>query len=121
MNRFPWRVKWAQIHNTLAMLRSCIAARDAGAPVAFTGNPIWLINMAINRRAGWPDDPSPWRGSAMPVNGRYPKKAEGDAWNHLRRLAFEINTPRLIVRPGQLGMWRRLIMRRLPDRITTEE
>lgn len=53
----------------------------------------------------------------MPVNGRYPKKAEGDAWNHLRRLAFEINTPRLIVRPGQLGMWRRLIMRRLPDRI----
>ena len=31
------------------------------------------------------------------------------------------NTPRLIVRPGQLGEWRGLIVRRLPHRITTGE
>src|SRR3990167_10475693 len=93
---------------TLAFLRARQAARDAGYPVRFTTDPAWLVMMAINRRAGWPDDPSCSRGSAMPVNGRYPMKASGDRYNHLRLIAQEVNTPRLIVRPGRLGEWRAL-------------
>jgi len=56
----------------------------------------------------------------MPVNGRYPKKAAGDPYNHLRLIAREINTPRLIVRAQRLGEWRKLILKRLPQRIYQE-
>ena len=110
-----------QVAATIAYLRRCQTARAAGYPVAYTTDPTWLLDMAINRRAGWPDDASLSRGSAMPVNGRYPAKASGDRYNHLQLIAREINTPRLIVRPGQLGEWRRLIMQRIPDRMFTEE
>ena len=106
---------------TLAFLRARQAARDAGYPVSYTTDPAWLVMMAINRRAGWPDDPSCSRGSAMPVNGRYPVKASGDAYNHLRRIARDVNTPRLIVRPGQLGEWRRLLLARIPHRIMEDD
>lgn len=54
----------------------------------------------------------------MPVNGKYPKKASGDAFNHLRLIAREINHPRLIVREQQLGEWREYFLKRLPRRIT---
>ena len=103
--------------NTISRLRLCQQARAAGHQVSYTTDPAWLVHMAINRRAGWPDDPGFTRGSAMPVNGRYPAKASGDAYRHLRLLAYEINTPRLIVRRGQLGEWRKLITARLPARI----
>lgn len=108
------------VRNTIAHVRRCQAARAAGYRVSFTTDPAWLIHMAINRRAGWPDDPTTSRGSAMPVCGRYPKKAAGDyGFRHLQHLAAKINgRPRLIVRPGQLGGWRKLLLARIPDRIT---
>jgi hypothetical protein len=77
--------------------------------------------MAINRHAGWPDDPSHTRGSAMPVDGKYPHKAEGIRYSHLRNLARAINTPRLIVRDGELGERRKLVRRRIPKRIYAAE
>ena len=106
---------------TITKLICCQEARRVGYPVHMTTDPAWLVNMAINRRAGWPDDPSLWRGSAMPVEGRYPKKASGDAWNHLRLLAQDLNTPRLIVREARCGEWRRLILARLPHRLTRRD
>jgi hypothetical protein len=111
----------SKVANTIDHLRRCQRFRAAGHHVAFTNDPTWLVHMAINRRAGWPDDPSHVRGSAMPVAGKYPHKAEGMHFNHLRNLARAINTPRLIVRDGELGEWRRLINRRLPDRIEQED
>lgn len=108
------------IRNTITYLRQCQAARKLGYPVAHTTDPAWLMNMAINRRAGWPDDPSHGRGSAMPVNGKHPRKASGDYYQHLRLIAGEINTPRLIVRPARLGEHRWLVAR-MPHRFTTEE
>ena len=106
------------VTNTIQYLKQCQAARAAGYPVSFTTDPAWLINMAINRRAGWLDDPSHSRGSCMPVTGKYPKKAEGDTFSHLRLIARDLNTPRLIVRAPRLGEWRKLILARIPNRIT---
>ena len=111
------RSKRTPIAATIQLLRRCQKARATGYPVAFCTDPTWLVHMAINRRAGWPDDPSHWRGSAMPVNGKYPRLAEGIRYNHLRQIAYRVNTPRLIVRDGELGEWRRLIQKRLPHRI----
>ena len=68
---------------TVAYLRVCQAYRDAGERVTYTTDPAWLVTMAINRRAGWPDDPSLARGSAHPVNCRYPKRAEKDCGEYL--------------------------------------
>src|SRR5712692_7279277 len=95
----------ARVGATLRYLRLCQQGRASGYPVAFVTDPTWLVQMAINRRAGWPDDPSCSRGSAMPVYGKYPKKAGGDAYRHLRLIADEVNSPRRIVHPGQLGEW----------------
>ena len=111
----------SQASTTLASLRRCQAARAAGHAVQFTTDPAWLVEQAINRRAGWPDAPGHLRGSARPVEGTYPKKASGDAWRHLRLIADQINTRRLIIRPASLGEWRAALMQRLPPRFTTEE
>lgn len=110
-----------RVGNTLAYLRRCQEARATGSPVQYTTDPTWLVEQAINRRAGWPDDPSTSRGSAMPVAGTYPKKASGDAWRHLQLLAHEINTPRLIVRPASLGEWRTFLLARIPRRFLMPE
>ena len=105
---------------TIQYLRICQTARAAGVPMSYTTDPAWLVTMAINRRAGWPDDPTLSRGSARPVAGRYPKKAAGDEYNHLRLLARAINTPRLIVRVGELAEWRKLLLAKIPGRIYTD-
>ena len=99
---------------TIQRLRALQAARAAGAPVRFTTDPGWLVEQAINRRAGWAEDPH-FRGSCLPVNGRLPSKARGDWQRHLRLLAREINTPRLIVRAAALGE-HRWLLQRLPER-----
>ena len=104
------------VRNTINHLKLCQEARAAGYRVVFTTDPAWLVTMAINRRAGWPDDPTSSRGSAMPVDGRYPKKATGDRYWHLQLLARAINTPRLIVRACELGEWRNLLLTRIPER-----
>jgi hypothetical protein len=111
----------SKVRNTLDYLKKCQRYRSLGGQVSYTTDPTWLVNMAINRRAGWPDDPSHVRGSAMSVQGKYPAKASGDAWCHLRLRAQEINTPRLIVRERQLGEWRKLLVKRLPHRFYQED
>lgn len=112
----------SEVGATLEYLKKCREARAVGYPVAFATDPAWLVDMAINRRAGWPDDPTHSRGSARPLpDGRYPPKAEGDTFRHLRLISFEINTPRLIVRPARLGEWRKLLERRIPHRLRTED
>lgn len=80
-----------------------------------TTDPAWLVNQAINRRAGWLED-SFTRGTTQPVNGHFPRKARGDYLRHLRLIAKEINTPRLIVRRQRLGehQW---LWERIPHRI----
>lgn len=88
----------SKVYNTLNWLLLCRRARAEGYPVAYTTDPAWLVDMAINRRAGWPDDPGLLRGSAMPVNGCYPKRASDQEWRDLQTLARKVNTPRLIVR-----------------------
>jgi hypothetical protein len=114
-----WRKAIAEspVRATIEHLARCRAARARGVPVSFTTDPAWLVNMAINRRAGWPDDPGHTRGSAMPVNGKYPSKANGMHFNHLRLLARAINS-KCIVRDGELGEWRKLIYKRIAGRIT---
>ena len=103
-----------QIVNTLTYLRRCQTARTAGYPVAYTTDPVWLVQMAINRRGGWPDDPSHSRGSAMPVDGRFPRKGGGDWYRHLRLIAGEVNS-RARIRMTRLGEHRWLVQR-LPSR-----
>ena len=67
------------IHATLASLRACQAQRAAGQPVAYTTDPAWLVEQAINRRSDqFQDDPTHSRGSCRTVLGRYPRKAEGE-------------------------------------------
>lgn len=100
--------------NTIAYLRQCQEARAAGYPVRFTTDPGWLVEQAINRRAGWVEDPHS-RGTCMPVNGCLPRKACGDWQRHLRLIAQRVNTPRLIVRVQELGE-HRWLADRLPER-----
>ena len=107
-----------RVRNTIAHLKLCQRARAAGYQVATVQDPEWLVDVAINRRAGWPDDPSFARGSAMPVNGIYPKRASGDYYRHLRLVAHEVNTPRLTVREARLGELREFFRKKLPRRIT---
>lgn len=115
----------SRAHNTLEYLRNCRSLRARGGHVCFVHDPAWLVNVAINRRAGWPDDPTHSRGSCQPVrrNGIriYPPKARGDEFRHLRQLADKINTPRLIVRISELGEWRKLLMARIPKRFYSPE
>lgn len=104
----------AAVRATLGYLRTAIALRDAGGRVAYTTNPAWLVTMAVNRKAGWPDDPSLTRGSARPVEGRYPRQASGSEWDDLRRLAARVNTPRLVVRARECpARYRNRLRRRL--------
>lgn len=110
----------ARVGATLRYLRRCREARAAGYPVTYTTDPAWLVAMAINRRAGWPDDPSTCRGSCQPLpDGRYPPRADGDReYRHLRLLAGRVNTPRLIVRANEADpRTRRMLDERSPGRL----
>ena len=107
-----------QVRATIEYLQVRQAARAAGYPVSYTTDPAWLVNEAINRRAGWLEDRHT-RGTTRPVNGKLPRKALGDWQRHLRLIAHEINTPRLIVRPARLGE-HRWLMQRIPHRFETE-
>lgn len=103
-----------KVRATLNYLRRCQEAREEGHPVNLTTDPAWLVNQAINRRAGWLEDPHT-RGTTMPVDGRFPRKARGDWQRTLRLIAREVNTPRLIVRAQRLGE-HRWLLDRLPHR-----
>lgn len=77
-----------QVRATIAYLKQCQEARAAGYPVSYTTDPEWLVDMAINRRAGWPE-PVHERGSCIQVNGKFPKRAEHDG--PLRQFAHSLN------------------------------
>lgn len=109
--------KMSPVAATIQMLKQARAWRAEGKPVSYLTDPAWLVDMAINRRAGWPDDPSHHRGSARPVGGRYPCKASGSGYSHLQDISRRVNR-RIITRPGDLGSWRKLILARIPNRIT---
>lgn len=109
--------KPSQVRSSINLLRSAIYKRKSGVPVFILNDPKWLLNMAINRRAGWPDDPSHSRGSAPPVDGRYPARASGQRFSDLQNIARAVNS-RLVVRTSYLGSWRGLILSRIPNRIT---
>lgn len=116
------------VQATIEYLTQCRAARAAGYPVSFTTDARWLVHMAINRRAGWPDDPTEYRGSCapnaggstLPIGQRYPRKAYGSAQSHLRQIAYEINS-RAVVRPQRCGEWRRWLEKRIPKRFNRED
>ena len=93
--------------------------RAAGLPVYLTTDPAWLLDMAINRRAGWAEDPH-FFGSCEPVNGKLPRFAAGDAQGHLRSIAAKVNA-RFIVRVSELGEWRRYLMKKIPERFHTPD
>lgn len=101
--------------NTIRFIARCQEARAAGQPVYLTNDPAWLLDMAINRRAGWAEDPHAF-GSVMPVRGKLPRRATGDAQRTIHRIAREVNTPRLIVRAQTLGEWRDYLLRKIPER-----
>lgn len=82
-------------------------------PVAYTTDPEWLVDMAVNRRAGWPDDPSLSRGSAPPVGDRFPKRAEGDGGTALRNLASRMSGGRFRVYRRELWIFPQHIQKRL--------
>jgi hypothetical protein len=101
---------------TIDYLRRCQEARAQGYPVRYVTDPAWLVNQAVNRRAGWLESPDTSRGTTQAVDGHYPRKARGDYLRHLWLISREINTPRLVVRLSSLGEHRWLAAR-LPHRI----
>lgn len=105
------------VANTITYLKACQALRAAGAPVYLTTDPSWLLDMAIDRRAGWLEDRHS-RDICQPVNGKAPRTCGGDAQRHLAQLAHKINTPRLLTRPSELGAWGRYLEARIPERFT---
>ncbi len=117
----------SRVTNTLDHLRKCQQARALGMDVRYTSDPAWLVNQAINRRAGWVEDPHT-RGSAMPIRCGHGssrrtalyRKARGDWQRHLWQIAREVNTPRLVVRPQRLGE-HRWLEARLPHRFTYDD
>lgn len=111
-----------RIQSTIDRLKTLKNAREHGYRVCYTTDIRWLIQMAINRRAGWPDDTSLFRGSCCPVAGKYPIKAEGDVYGHLQAVARKLNTPGLIVRKTELGEWKSMLLRKIrPDRFFDED
>lgn len=110
-----------EIRATIDHLKACQQARAAGYPVHMTTDPAWLINQAINRRAGWLQTPhgDTSRGTSQPIDGHFPRKCRGDWQRHLRLVAREINTPRLMVHIPSLGE-HRWIADRIPHRFDNE-
>lgn len=106
-----------KIINTINFLKHLISRRNLGFESSYITDPSWLVNEAINRRAKWLEDPSTTRGSCKPINGKYPRKAIGDYYRHLRQLADRINTPRLIIRENELADLKPLILKKIPHRI----
>src|SRR5512137_2574428 len=102
-----------EVRATIVLLTALRERRAKGVPCYLTTDPAWLLDMAINRRAGWFEDPVTF-GTTQPVNGKYPRKA--GVLGALYRLASEINTPSLRVYAQAIGDWRLYLLRHLPDR-----
>ena len=123
------------LQHTLAYLHVCQKARAVGWKYPndyhLTRDPEWLVDVAINRRAGWLDDPGSVFGSAMPVKRwdpgfmvapifQFPKYGSGDTTLpgiiHPQTIHI-INMPRVIVRERQVPLRYRpkLVHRLTPD------
>ncbi len=108
----------SKIRNTINYLKGLREMRALGArPVNMPSDPTWLVNQAINRRAGWLEDRH-YRGTTQPVDGHFPRKALGDYRRLMGNLARRINRPRVIIRTSELGECRDLLQARLPERFT---
>jgi len=112
------------VRNTINYLKGLREMRAVGnRPAQMPSDPTWLVNQAINRRAGWLEDDH-FRGTTQGIQGslhvqpHLPRKARGDYLRHLEQLARRINNPRLIVHASELGSLRGLLEARLPDRFT---
>ena len=102
-------------------LQTAMDIRARGYPVSYSTDPTWLLNMAINRKAGWPDDPGLSRGSARPVEGRYPAKADGDCLKDLSLLSRRLNG-RGSVSVRELGpRLAKRLFKQCPERFDPEE
>ncbi len=116
-----WRLtaRAAPIAHTIDLLRRCQRARAAGHPVWLTTDPAWLVNAAINRRAGWSEDP--W--SREVYDGpRMPRLATGENQGCLYRTATAVNA-RVRVRVHGFGNEAvlRYLLRKIPHRFTYPE
>ncbi len=105
----------ALVRATISRLKQLQAYRAAGGPVYLTTDPAWLVDMAINRRAGWAEDPHAF-GSCQPVRGKLPRYATGDAQRHIGQLAYEINSRARVMEQRIGSPWRGYLLRALPDR-----
>jgi hypothetical protein len=105
----------AQVRATLDYLRRCREARAEGRPVSYTTDPEWLVDMAINRRAGWPE-PTHERGSCMPVGDKFPKRAENDG--PLRQFAQRFNSCRWHPRELEVRWLPRKVRERIEHRVS---
>jgi hypothetical protein len=102
----PAAERRARIAATVAWLRSR-PARDRA----------WLVDFAINRRAGWVEG-THCRSIAPPNHrGAIPRKATSQHYMAAWRLSRQVNYPRLVVRRGQLGE-ARIYEARLRHRLT---
>jgi hypothetical protein len=135
----PDRFDMEKVRATIEALRERIMRRNAiraylqeyldsgqarlglGYYVNYTNDPTWLVDMAINRRAGWPDDPD-HRGSCMPVNGKFPKRAVGNGGTALTSLANRLRGTRIRVEERELRIFpehtRKRLLKLYPHRFT---
>ena len=105
-----------QIANTIKLLVVCQEARRQGYPVSLKTDPSWLVNMAINRRAGWPESRY-YFGSCQPINGVYPKRAD-ENHDSTQQFVRRVNTPYLMIREQEIP---RRYRTRLAHRIWRED
>ena len=103
------------VRYTLDMIHFYQAKKAAGFQTSFTDDAHWLMNAAINRRAGYLPDPDFSYYYAQPVNGRFPSRYTGNRLSHLENIARNLNTPNLVVRKTELGEWKSLLLKRIPE------
>lgn len=114
----PTAAQITRVGATISMLRRLQEARAAGHRGYLATDPAWLVDMAINRRAGWVEDPH----AHGAVNARkLPRLATSNAQRHLTQIAARVNTPRLIVRRSELGELQGYLMKHIPDRFHRPE
>lgn len=111
--------------NTVQWLRQLQTARATvgiDPPSMFGLESIdWLIQTAINRRAGEVEDRHARVSGRLNHRGALCRRMTGDARRHLAQIAYKVNTPRLIVRPRELGEWGSYLRPRLAHRLTVDE
>ena len=85
------------VRATIVYIKQCQERRAAiranpgcGYYVSYTNDPAWLVQQAINRRAGWCEGRHT-RGTCKPVNGKRPRKAAGPWQKDVAHFARHVN------------------------------